>query len=71
MKQAEMKAGDIYTNFGCIWIVDRVYDTPREQLAGPNNPYGLIHKKRITAHVIAAPPNYQGVREMDSAIYES
>lgn len=56
-----LEAGDTYRNFGCIWLVDSVYTT--------DNP-DLFHKRRIRSHVIKAPEDYNGVRNIDCAYPE-
>lgn len=62
-----MKVGDTYQAFGCTWIVDEIYDTPKHMLMSKKNPFGLWHPRRYKAHVIQAPVGYDGVREMDAA----
>ena len=61
-----MKKGDTYTNFGCTWIVDRVYKVDPEIM----KKYELVYPVRYSAHVIDAPTGYDGVREIDAALRE-
>ena len=65
-----MKKGSIFQDFGCTWIVDDVYTVPAAQLMSRDNPYGLTHRKRLRAHVIEAPEEYKGIREIDAGMAE-
>lgn len=61
-----MKKGDTYTNFGCTWLVDRVYKVDPEIM----KKYELVYPVRYSAHVIGAPAGYDGAREIDAALRE-
>lgn len=61
-----MKKGDIYTNFGCTWLVDRVYKVDPEIM----KKYELVYPVRYSAHVIDAPAGYDGAMEIDAALRE-
>ena len=61
-----MKKGDIYTNFGCTWLVDRVYKVDPEIM----KKYERVYPVRYSAHVIAAPAGYDGAMEIDAALRE-
>lgn len=65
-----MKKGDTYQAFDCTWLVDDVYDVPDNMLMSPDNPYGLIFKTRMKAHVIKPSKGYQGMMEVDAALPE-
>lgn len=58
-----MFKGKTFTNFGCIWIIDDIYDLTDEQM----QKYGLYYRTRIKAHIISSPQGYCGVTEMDCA----
>ena len=58
----DMKKGDTYMQFGCKWIVDDIYKLTDEYMKEHN----LNYRTRIHAHVIEAPADYIGIREMDS-----
>lgn len=65
-----IKIGDIFEIFGCKWIIDDIYNVPDAEMMSESNPYGFWHKKRYKAHVIEAPDNYTGVREIIAALTE-
>ena len=58
-----LAAGDVYENFGVLWVVDRIYKVDPET----SKAYELYYNTRIHSHVISAYPGYQGMRECDSA----
>ena len=65
-----MKVGDTYKCFGATWIVDHIYNTPKEWMMSTENPFGLVHPVRYHSHVIEAPEGYNGATEMDTAYTE-
>lgn len=60
-----MYKGQIFENFGCIWIVDDIYTVPKPDM----EKYDLIYSTRYKAHVIEAPDGYLGITEIDAALY--
>ena len=59
-----MKEGAQFERFGCVWIVDKVYELTPEQM----QKYNLVYRRRVKAHVIDAPKGYLGIREFDMAL---
>lgn len=60
---AGIEPGEVYEQFGVLWVVDRIYKVDPEIV----KEFELWHDTRIESHVISAYSGYQGMREMKCA----